>query len=103
MSGFNKKRRRKNAYRSKEKRNQKRCYILKKILNEEKLSDCSKNLLENGWVEKIDGEYELSKKFILQFKQFILDNSDDYKECEICKILVKNAKYHDFAKSAWMM
>lgn len=77
----------------------KECNTLIKIMNDENVKECSLNLIDNGWIETMDNKYFLSKKFLLQYKDFIMANSKEYFECELCKILVKSSRIHDFCKS----
>lgn len=52
-------------------------------------------LIENGWIEDND----LSKKFLMQYKSFVLEYSDNYSECEVCKILVKGKNMHEYCEN----
>lgn len=78
--------------------------ILNKIIKNERISynENVQRLLDHGWIEKYGDEeqyYGLSKKFLIQYKSYILSlSNNEYNECSICKILVKNETEHDFCR-----
>lgn len=75
--------------------------LFKQLINNEIVLDERIDFLcENGWVEKeLNGIYALSKKFLMQFKEFILENSSLYNVCGVCQILVKNEKEHQYCRN----
>lgn len=74
--------------------------LFKKLVNDEKVSgERMQFMVANGWAtSESDGSYALSKKFMMQFKDFILKNSEIYKECSVCKIVVKGEGEHPYCR-----
>ncbi|KAM0688525.1 hypothetical protein COBT_000208 [Conglomerata obtusa] len=56
-------------------------------------------LYNNGWIDFDNVQIVLSKKFILQHKNFILANSDQWFDCSICKILVYQKNIHTYCQT----
>lgn len=80
----------------------------KQIINnilENKLKDfCSETmewLIQNNWVEKIDKEYFITKRFMVQYEDYLLENGNFFK-CRYCKFVVKSKSYHDYCNEKYM-
>jgi hypothetical protein len=59
-------------------------------------SDVVNMLVENKWVEDANGELVLSKRTLVQHKEYILALGGRYRECGICGFLVDGAAMHDY-------
>ncbi|EJW01545.1 hypothetical protein EDEG_03889 [Edhazardia aedis USNM 41457] len=66
-------------------------------------------LIHNGWVEKISAQekhfnnnhphvYKLSKRFLIQYKDYLKNNFDSFNDCKLCGILVNNDEYHSYCR-----
>lgn len=75
--------------------------LFKRLVNNESVYDDRLDyLIKNGWVvREDDNSYGPSKKFMMQFKDFILEHSRIYNECIVCKIVVKNDKEHKYCRN----
>ncbi|RVD90663.1 Nucleolar protein 5A [Tubulinosema ratisbonensis] len=80
----------------------------KQIINnilEDKLKDfCSETmeyLIRNNWVEKIGQEYFITKRFMVQFEDYLL-KSGNFFRCRYCSFAVKSKSYHDFCNDKYM-
>jgi hypothetical protein len=73
--------------------------VLKQIIHRQPVtSDVASLLVENKWIEDINGELVLSKRALVQHRDYILKLGGRYKECSICSFLVDGAAVHSYCQ-----
>lgn len=70
----------------------------KKLINNENITsyDRKKLHIQNGWIYEENNRLCLTKKFMVQYEDFMLENNEDWKVCNICNILVYKTNEHEY-------
>ncbi|KCZ75945.1 hypothetical protein H311_03067 [Anncaliia algerae PRA109] len=79
-------------------------FIINGIINN-KLNDfCNdtmKYLIKNNWVEKINEDYFITKRFMVQYEEYILNNYE-FNKCKYCDFVVKGKEYHEYCENKYL-